>query len=76
MRAAKENLDSKVRDCDQRIIESIAYLEDRVLDTEKKTLWRINDCEALLSQKVTESYVNDSLRGFEDKMKREVTKSV
>jgi hypothetical protein len=43
-----------------------------VIDTEKKTLWRINDCEEVMKSKITEIYVNESLRGLEDRLKREV----
>jgi hypothetical protein len=61
-----------VRDIEKRVIESVAFLEDRVIDAERKTLWRISDCEQILKTKITEVFVNDSLRAMEDKLKREV----
>jgi hypothetical protein len=57
---------------DRKLADSIAYLEDKVIDAEKKTLWRINDCEEILRSKVTERYVDDSVRSMEEKLRRDV----
>lgn len=39
---------------------------------EKKTLWKIQDLEEIVKRRITEEYVDDSLRIFEERMKREL----
>lgn len=41
---------------------------------EKKTLWKIQDCEQLLGKRVSGEFVDSSLKGLEDKLKRELAK--
>lgn len=39
---------------------------------EKKTLWKIQDLEEIIKRRITEEYVDDSLRLFEERMKKEL----
>jgi len=47
-------------------------MEITVKDTEKKTLWKISDCEALLQKRVTADYVDNTAKTLEEKLRREV----
>lgn len=44
------------------------YFTKRVDDNQSETLWRIKDCEELLRSRVSDKYVNDSLKALEDKL--------
>lgn len=48
-------------------------LEISIKDTEKKTLWKITDCESLLQKRVTSDYVDSTSKSLEEKLRREVT---
>ncbi len=37
-------------------------------DNQAETVWRIKDCEELLKSRVSDKYVNDSLKALEDKI--------
>lgn len=43
---------------------------------EKKTLWKIQDLEEIVKRRITEEYVDDSLRIFEERIKRELIQAV
>ena len=72
MRDLKDSCDGKIRELDTRLVDVVAYLEDKVIDTEKKTLWRINECEESVKSKITAPFVDESLRGLEDRLRRDV----
>lgn len=44
-----------------------------IKEMEKKTLWKITDCESLLQKRVTQDYVDTAIKELEEKMKRDVT---
>lgn len=39
---------------------------------EKKTFWKMHECEEMLKKKITEEYVDDSCKFLEDRIKRDV----
>ena len=47
-------------------------MEEKLVEVEKQTLWRIKDCEDLLKSRVNDIYVNDAVRKLEEKLKNEV----
>ena len=40
-------------------------------EVEKKTLWKILETEDQIKRRVTEDYVNDCMRVFEDRLKKD-----
>ena len=41
-------------------------------DIEKDTVWKINDCQELLRNRVSEKFVNDAIKGLDQQFTREV----
>jgi len=39
---------------------------------EKRTLWKINDCQKLLEKRVSEQFVNDAVEGLGSKIEKDM----
>jgi len=59
----------------KELSEAMQYFTKRVDDNQSETLWRIKDCEELLRSRVSDKYVNDSLKALEDKLTMQLTYS-
>jgi len=46
-------------------------IEEKLSNIEKKTLWKINECEDNMKKRVTADYVEDAVIALEEKFKRE-----
>ena len=68
----KKYFEKKINDLEGKLGEKINTFEDRTQNIEKKTLWRIQDCEEMLKKRITEEYVDDSCLALEEKLKRDV----
>ncbi|KAL4485655.1 hypothetical protein ABPG72_010917 [Tetrahymena utriculariae] len=68
----KKYFEKKVVDLDTKYATKINQFEDKVQAIEKKTLWKIQDCEEMMKKRITEDYVDDSIKALEDKIRREV----
>ncbi|KAL4446473.1 hypothetical protein ABPG74_001214 [Tetrahymena malaccensis] len=68
----KKYFEKKVVDLDAKYASKINQFEDKVQAIEKKTLWKIQDCEEMMKKRITEDYVDDSIKALEDKIRREV----
>lgn len=52
--------------------EAITSFGKKVDDNQSETLWRIKDCEELLRSRVSDKYVNDSIRALDEKLNRQI----
>lgn len=68
----KNKLNKKVDDIDKKIGVNMSQLEILVKDVEKKTIWKIQDCEALLQKRINNEYVDSSCKNLEDRLRKEV----
>lgn len=50
----------------------IAEFENITKETEKKTLWKINECESTLLKKVTPDYVQKAIEQLESKIHNDI----
>ena len=50
----------------------IAEFENVTKETEKKTLWKINECESSLLKKITPDYVDKALEQMESKIHNDI----
>ena len=41
-------VENKVKDMDRKMVECLSNMEDKIVDIEKKTLWRICDTEEIV----------------------------
>jgi chromosome segregation ATPase len=54
-------------------LEARQHALDRKIDeVEKHTTWRIKDCEDLLRSRINDTYVDDSIRMLEERLKKEM----
>ena len=71
IRKNKEIEDNKIKEIDRRVIDTLSLFEDKIVDIEKKTLWRICDTEEILKTKINDSYVEECLKSLEERLKRD-----
>ncbi|CAD8054112.1 unnamed protein product [Paramecium primaurelia] len=57
---------------EKRLSTDIQKFEEAVRDVERKTLWKIHDCQDLLSKRINEEFVNEAIRISEDKILKEI----
>ncbi|CAD8134509.1 unnamed protein product [Paramecium octaurelia] len=57
---------------EKKISNDIQKFEEAVRDVERKTLWKIHDCQDLLSKRTNEEFVNEAIRSSEDKLLKEI----
>ena len=53
---------------DKKFGTQIASFEEMVREVEKKTVWRIQDCEELLRKRINDEYVDFTVRNSEEKL--------
>ncbi|KAL4500552.1 hypothetical protein ABPG72_002976 [Tetrahymena utriculariae] len=70
----KKKCQKQIDDSNKRVDSSLGKMEITVKDTEKKTLWKISDCEALLQKRITADYVDNTAKSLEEKLRREIQK--
>ena len=63
---------TNINHLDKKFIQKISQFEDSVRNVEKKTVWRIQDCEDLLKKRVTEDFINSNFSALEDKLMQQV----
>ncbi|EGR30463.1 scp-like extracellular protein, putative [Ichthyophthirius multifiliis] len=68
----KKYFEKKIVNLEAKLNDKINTFEDRTQNIEKKTLWKIQDCEEMLKKRITEEYVDDSCIALEEKLKRDV----
>ena len=62
----------KVDDLDKKMAGALAHMEVLVKDVEKKTIWKIQDCETLLQKRINNEYVDNSIKVLEERLRKEV----
>ena len=62
----------KIEDLDKKVAGSMAHLEVVVKDVEKKTIWKIQDCETLLQKRINNEYVDGACKALEERIRKEV----
>ncbi|KAL4506480.1 hypothetical protein ABPG72_000051 [Tetrahymena utriculariae] len=70
----KRKLNKQMDELSKKTVTQINKFEIEVKDVEKKTLWKIQDCEQLLSKRITGEFVDNSIKCLEDKIRREMLK--
>jgi len=64
----QENLNQHKKD----LKEGLTYFGKKVDDNEAECLWRIKDCENLLKTRVSDQYVDDSIKSMEEKLIKQI----
>ena len=72
METHTKTLNEKMLNIENKLQGKIDLLEEKLLEVEKHTLWRIKDCEDLLKSRINDTYVDDSIRKLEEKLRIEV----
>ncbi|CAD8049000.1 unnamed protein product [Paramecium sonneborni] len=83
MRKQKNQLEQQIEDLqkngrheldtvEKKLSTDIQKFEEAVRDVERKTLWKIHDCQDLLSKRTNEEFVNEAIRTSEDKLLKEI----
>ena len=64
-----DHVNDKLGSFSERVVQFSKDLEEKqiqfeglVKENEKKTLWKIQDCEKLLQSRVSDKYVNDAVK--------------
>ena len=52
--------------------QSIKNFHNKVSEIEKGTLWKIRDCEELLKSRVSEKYVEESIKSVERRLYKDL----
>lgn len=68
----RAKLSKRVDDVEKKVSSNLAQMEVQVKDVEKKTIWKIQDCEALLQKRTNNEYVDISCKNMEDRLRKEV----
>ena len=64
----KKSEDKRIFEMDKKFGTQIASFEEMVREVEKKTVWRIQDCEELLRKRINDEYVDFTVRNSEEKL--------
>lgn len=64
----KKSEDKRIFEMDKKFGTQIASFEEMVREVEKKTVWRIQDCEELLRKRINDEYVDFTVRNTEEKL--------
>ena len=68
MRESINKFEDRIAEQEQRLNEAIIGFEKRVNDHQSEVLWRIQDCEELLKNRVSEQRVRDITTTIDDKL--------
>ena len=66
------SIEDTVQIMGNKVTEKVDAVQGKLLEVEKHTLWRIKDCEDLLKSRINDTYVDDSMKKLEEKLKIEV----
>jgi hypothetical protein len=72
MKESSKVLNERISEIENKLLGKIDLMEEKLVEVEKQTLWRIKDCEDLLKSRVNDIYVDDAVRKLEEKLKNEV----
>lgn len=72
MKESSRVLNDRISEIENKLLGKIDLVEEKLVEVEKQTLWRIKDCEDLLKSRVNDIYVDDAVRKLEEKLKNEV----
>ncbi|KAL4506771.1 hypothetical protein ABPG72_001192 [Tetrahymena utriculariae] len=64
------NEDTKV--IEQRVQVHITNFEELVQDIERRTIWKIQDCQDLLTKRINEEYVQETVQAMQQKIMKEL----
>jgi len=64
----KKNDEKRFFEMDKKFGSQIAQFEEMVREVEKKTVWRIQDCEELLRKRINDEYVDFTVKNSEEKL--------
>ena len=59
-----------MEEIERNLQDKIDNLEIFLKETEKKTLWKIEECEQLLHKRINNQYVDSSIKILEEKMQK------
>ncbi|KAL4460850.1 hypothetical protein ABPG74_016322 [Tetrahymena malaccensis] len=79
----KEKLIAKIEDfsktvnedtkaIEQRVQVHITNFEEQVQDVERRTIWKIQDCQDLLTKRINEEYVQETVQAMQQKIMKEL----
>lgn len=66
---------TKAEEIERKVRETLGSWEEKLRETEKNTLWRIQDCEELLKKRVNDELLDSSLRSLEEKLRKSLGNS-
>ena len=74
-----DHVNDKLGSFSERVVQFSKDLEEKqiqfeglVKENEKKTVWKIQDCEKLLQSRVSDKYVNDAVKAVRDKFEMDM----
>ncbi|CAI2386065.1 unnamed protein product [Moneuplotes crassus] len=81
-----ESVDSKLQKCTEQVYEEtsqvrgyadekVGEIQQRVAESEVKTVCKIRDCEVLLKQRVSEGYLDNMLRARDDRLNKVIERT-
>lgn len=62
------NFQENLNNYKKELSDALTFFGKKVDDNQSETLWKIKDCQELLKSRVSDKYVNDSLKALEDKL--------
>ena len=71
---SRRKMQKQTDEISRKVTGQINKFEVTVKEVEKNTLWKIQDCENLLQRRVTQEFVDNSIKTLEDKLLREIAK--
>ena len=74
--ALEDRLVRRMQGIQQESKRDYLKVESALQENEKKTLWKIKDCESLLLNRVNEEFVDKAIKTMNGKVEREVTMAV
>lgn len=66
----------KLEDLEKKLASSLGQVEISLKDVEKKTIWKIQDCETLLQKRINNEYVDTACKAMEERLRKEVVFAV
>lgn len=72
MEDGDKKLQKKINDMEKNLSQMIAQLQSNINEVEKKTLWKIQDCETLLHKRINSDFVESSCKSVYDKIMKEM----
>ncbi|KAL4475134.1 hypothetical protein ABPG74_001830 [Tetrahymena malaccensis] len=69
--ACKE-LEDRVAQCEKTSANQMGNVDALIKDVERRTIWKIQDCQDLLSKRVNEEFVNEAIGNLEKSIKDQI----